>query len=234
MAMTAPTSSIESAFIFITDQNSLLRGLNAFSGPIRGPLRTVRVDRDGSLFSASAFFNFLRFGMIARNDNPSFIQESRAVSYDESEDKATFLRFLTGDPKESLFIREELDAKEYLGKISKAEEGMFRAQNRSQYKDLLSAILDSYQVNFGVIFLLHDKGNLTLLNRIMIPARSGDEDSFEFYTKVFLIHDPTNNPLKPSTNFVQVHRRDLSIIGSNKTSSLDMSQMILPVVHLKV
>jgi len=73
------------------------------------------------------------------------------VKYDEHTDEFSLIDALTGDPKESLFLFEDIEADKYLSDLQ--PESYVRKDKYHAYKDLLSAVLDSSQLNNTNLYL---------------------------------------------------------------------------------
>ena len=215
------------SFAFKTDLKSMLRGLNSLLGIGMGPrsrLRSVRVASDKTPMIIASNFDLVKFILTA----DKLPDSAKALKYDESHDSYEFSNSLTGDPKEVLFIFEDIDVVTY----SKAllNKNSLKENAFHFYSDELSALLDSYQINNGLVFLFHGSDNsLYILNRALSPDPDNDSRFF-FYTKIFAL---SNGITTGNTNFIEINRFDLSIKSHTELSGVDLGQMILPVIHLQ-
>ncbi len=223
--MDSPTE-LKKDFIFKTDLNSMLRGLNALLGlnmGMRSRLRSIRVVNNKTPILVASEYDLVKF--ILRAD--PLPDSAKALKYDDNHDSYEFTDKLSGDPKEVLFIFENVDVAPYAKAIIK--EKALKEFNHF-YNDELSALLDAYQINNGLVYLYHGPNDaLFIVNRALAPDPEYDA-SFFFYTKLFKISDSV---ITSKTNYIEINRFDLSIKSHEDLSSSDISQMVLPVVHLR-
>lgn len=222
--MDAPTELLKN-FAFKTDLNSMLRGLNPLLGlnmGMRSRLRSIRVANNKVPVLIASEFNLIKFVLVA----DQLPDSARALKYNDKQDSYEFTDSLTGDPKDVLFIFENMDISKYTKALIK--EKALKNYNHF-YSDELSALLDSYQINNGLVYLYHNPNNeLFIVNRALSP--DPEDDSFFFYTKLYNV---SNSVITDKTNFVEINRFDLSIKSYGDLSSADLGQMVLPVIHLK-
>lgn len=220
-------------FLFRTDINSLLRGLNAILGIgqiSRTHLRSLRVDEEGHMYTASTQFDLIKFAFIVNEKSikeKTLLDENRAVYYDDEDNSHKFLNELTGDNKEALFIKEQVNCVTYLKSLFRSD--VLREESIHLYQNLLSAILDGYQTNSGIIYFLHLNEITFIINRGLTPDPKTDYTRFFFYSRIYEI--PPKSKLQEA-NFIQVNRHKLEIDGFENSSESDLSQMVIPVVHL--
>ena len=223
--MNAPTELLKDVN-FKTDLKSMLRGLNSLLGlnmGMRSRLRAIRVDKNNNPMVIASQFDLIKFVLVA----DKLPQTAKAIKYTESKDEFEFIDSLTGDTKEALFIYEDVDLETYAKEL--VNEKSVKEKSSHFYKDELSALLDSYQINNGLVYLFHGPNeSLYILNRPLSPDPD-DNSRFFFYTKLFSI---SNNIINSSTNFIEINRFDLSVKAHSDLSSADQSQMVLPVIHL--
>ena len=223
--MSVPNEVLK-GFNFKTDLKSMLRGLNSLLGlnmGMRSRLRAIRIDKNNSPMVIASQFDLIKFILVA----DKLPQTAKAIKYLESKDEYEFIDSLTGDTKEALFIFEDVE----VGTYSKGlvNEKSVKDKSYHFYKDELSALLDSYQINNGLVYIFHGSNeSLYIFNRPLSPDPD-DNSRFFFYTKLYLI---SNSTINSSTNFVEINRFDLSVKAHSDLSTADQSQMILPVVHL--
>lgn len=226
-------NAITKDFIFRTDLKSLLRGLNSILGignMAQSRLRTLRVDQDGQLFTASTQFDLIKFAFLIVDENikeETLKEENRGIFYDDEKDSYKFITDLSGDTKEALFIKEQVSGVTYLQSMVRND--VLHEESIHLYQNLLSAILDAYQINNGLLFLLHLNEQTFIINRGLTPDPNTEYTRFYFYSRIYEI--ASDNKLHQA-NFVQVHRHNLEIIGFEQSSDCDLAQMVLPVVHL--
>jgi hypothetical protein len=214
-------------FKFKTDFKSMLRGLNSLLGlnMSRSRLRSLRMtNSDKTPFIIVSQFDLIKFILISDSvDNGS----NKALKYDENKNSFEFISSLTGDTKEALLLFEDVDLSRYIKDIVK--EDALKDNKFHFYADELSSLLDSYQINNGLVYLYHGLNNsYYILNRTLLPDPL-DSARFFYYSKVFLVK---NSSINGSTNFVEINRFDLSIKSHSDLSTADLSQMVLPVIHL--
>ena len=223
--MDAPTELLKN-FTFKTDLNSMLRGLNALLGlnmGMRSRLRSIRVANDKVPILIASEYDLIKFVLVA----DKLPDSARALKYDDKKDSFEFTNSLTGDPKDVLFIFENMNISNYTKYLIK--EKALKNYNHF-YSDELSALLDSYQINNGLVYLYHSPNNgLFIVNRALSPDPD-DDATFFFYSKLFNI---SNSVVTDKTNFVEINRFDLSVKSSEDLSSADLGQMVLPVIHLR-
>lgn len=222
--MDAPSELLKD-FVFKTDLKSMLRGLNSLLGlnmGMRSRLRSIRVTSDKTPVLITSQIDLIKFFLVAED---KLSDSSKALKYDESSDSYEFISSLTGDPKEVLFIFENFEVKSFSADIlnTKALKNKYHF-----YTDELSALLDSYQINNGIVFLYHVSNDTYIVNRAIVP--DPDEDaSFYFFSKLFKV---SGEVLTKNTNFIEINRFNLSVKSHTETGSADLSHMILPVIHL--
>lgn len=223
--MDVPTELLK-GFTFKTDLKSMSRGLNALLGlnmGMRSRLRAIRIDKNKQPMLIASQVDLIKFVLMADPLSDS----ARAMKYDDSHDSIEFINSLTGDPKEVLFIFENIDVATYTKDL--VNEKSLKQNKTHFYSDELSALLDSYQINNGLIYLFHGPNDsLYILNRALSPDPV-DNSSFFFYTKLYLV---SNGVLNGSSNFIEINRFDLSVKSHTELSTADPSHMILPVIHL--
>jgi hypothetical protein len=220
---------ITKEFLFQTDLKSLLRGLNAILGlgNIQSRLRSIRLDQNGRFFTASTQFDLVRFAILTKELTECLESENKVIFYDDSDDTFKILERLSGDTKEALIIKESVESKKYLQSLIRPN--VLRQENMHSYKNVLSAVLDSYQINNGILYLIHMNDESFIVNRGLTPDITSDHGRFFFYSRIWKLKDDDEIS---KANFVQVNRRDLTIQGLEKTKYGDLTQMILPIVHL--
>ena len=219
-------------FVFRTDIKSIMRALNGITGNSTR-LRAIRIDKDGTAYTALTQFDLMKFGLIAHLETKEkqispLNQDIRVITYDDAEDKITYLKILTNDPKEALLLKDTGSGVTFLRSMIKSN--ILTETNVAFYQNLLSGMLDSYQLNNGICYLLHIEPNSTfLVNRALIP-HPNIQQTFQFYSRLYKLSK--NDNFQETNNYVQINKQDLTIQAFNKTSSIDLSQMILPIVHL--
>lgn len=222
---TVPAELLKS-FKFKTDLKSLSRGLNSLLGlnmGVRSRLRSLRVVNDKTPFLISSQFDLIKFILVS----DKLPDSHKGLKYDENKDSYEFIDNLTGDPKEALFIYEDIDIDSYTKDL--VSEKSLKKDQFHFYSDELSSLLDSYQINNGLVFLFHGPdGSFYVLNRALSPDPENDSRFF-FYTKLYKLNDSV---ISDKTNFVEINRFTLEIKSHTDSSSADLSQMILPVIHL--
>lgn len=213
-------------FKFKTDIKSLSRGLNSLLGlnmGIRSRLRSLRVANDKTPFLIASQFDLIRFILVADKLSDSH----KGLKYNENKDSYEFIERLTGDTNESLFIYEDIDVDTYTKDL--VSKNSLKEDKCHFYSDELSSLLDSYQVNNGLIFLFHGPdGSYYILNRALSPDPDNDARFF-FYTKLFKL---SNSVISDKTNFVEINRFTLEVKSHTDFASADSGQMVLPVIHL--
>lgn len=223
--MDVPTE-LTKGFTFKTDLKSMARGLNSLLGlnmGARSRLRAIRVDKDKKPMLIASQVDLIKFVLTT----DPLTESARAMKYDDSRDNIEFINSLTGDPKEVLFIFEDIDVSTYTKDL--VNEKSLKENKSHFYSDELSALLDSYQINNGLVYLYHGPNeSLYILNRALSPDPV-DNSSFFFYTKLYSV---SNGVINSSTNFIEINRFDLSVKSHTEASTADPSQMILPVIHL--
>lgn len=214
-------------FKFKTDLKSLLRGLNSLLGlnmGMRSRLRSIRVSSDKAPMLLASHFDLIKFILVTE---PLPTSTSKGIKYDENKDTFEFIDSLTGDTKEALFIYEDVEVDSYTKDF--VDEKSLKDSKFHFYTDELSSLLDSSQINNGLVFLFHDSnGTLYVLNRSLAPDPKEDARFF-FYTKLYRVN---NAVINAETNFIEINRFDLSIKSHTDMSTADLSQMVLPVIHL--
>ena len=223
--MDVPTALLKD-FVFKTDLKSMLRGLNSLLGlnmGARSRLRSIRVTAEKSPILIASQFDLIKFFLVAEKLPDS---SSKALKYEENTDSYEFINSLTGDPKDVLFIFENVDIKKYSSDILN---GKALKDKYHFYSDELSALLDSYQVNNGLVYLFHDTTGSFIVNRSLTPDPV-DDSRFFFYLKVFKLNGTT---ITKNSNFIEINRFDLSVKSHAELSGVDLGQMILPVIHLQ-
>lgn len=216
--------------VFRTDLRSILRGLNSILGLSHGHrhrLRTLRLDKNLYFFTAKSQFDIIKFGLVGE-EALELTENDRAIRYDDHKDEYEIQTSLRGEQGETLFIKELVDGAEYLKEIVKLES--IKPDKFLCYQDLQSAILDSFQINSGLLFLIHLDGGSYVVNRSLLPDPES-ERTFFVYSRIYCLEE--GDPISATVNYVQVNRYSLEITGHQNTSSVDSSQMVLPVVHLK-
>ncbi|KKL98684.1 hypothetical protein LCGC14_1821940, partial [marine sediment metagenome] len=120
-------------------------------------------------------------------------------------------------------------AKEFLDTISKLT---LMRKDYTYYQDIHSACIDSYMINNGIIFLFHDTTNNKsyIVNRALVPNPESNYENFLLFTKLYRLKDTEN--FKPDYNFLEVNRKELIVKGANTSSDLDLSQVVIPIVHI--
>jgi hypothetical protein len=217
--------------IFYTDIKSLLRGLNSLDGSTQSRIRAIRVDKNGFFFKATGVYTLIKICLIASiSERESVLSsEIKGIYYDDQEDTYNLLRHLSNDSKEAILLKENIDGYEFLKTISKTI--LMRTDN-SNYMDLYSACIDSFQINNGIVFLYHDlENNMSyILNRALVPNPENNYDSFLLFTKFILIKE--TDKINSKHNFLQIGRKSLEVTSEFNTKNLDLTQLILPIIHI--
>ena len=115
--MDAPTELLKN-FTFKTDLNSMLRGLNALLGlnmGMRSRLRSIRVANNKIPTLIASEYDLIKFVLVA----DKLPDSARALKYDDKQDSYEFTNSLTGDPKDVLFIFENMDVSNYTKSLIK-------------------------------------------------------------------------------------------------------------------
>ena len=226
MSQTTVPIELLKNFKFKTDLKSLSRGLNSLLGlnmGARSRLRSIRVANDKSPFLIATHFDLIKFIFVS----DKLPDSHKGLKYDENHDTYEFIENLTGDTKEALFIYEDIDVETYTKDL--VSEKSLKDEKFHFYNDELSSLLDSYQVNNGLVFLFHGSdGSFYILNRTLSPDPENDSRFF-FYTKLFKL---SNSIISDKTNFVEINRFTLDLKSYTDLASADLGQMILPVIHL--
>lgn len=226
--MTVPEDLLKKIY-FKTDLKSILRGLNSLLGlnMSRSRLKSIRLYKNNVMNLIVSQIDLIKF--IIETDSISISDSNKGIMYNELTEEYSFIDKLSGDPKEALFIFEDIDSGDYTRELIVKSTSFIRPEKYHLYKDLLSAVLDAHQLNNSLLFVYHDKTGSYIVNRALFPD-PGNDPSFYYYSKLFKIQDSTINE---KTNFVIVNRFELTITSKEMLSDADLSQMTLPVVHLR-
>ena len=110
------------------------------------------------------------------------------------------------------------------------KQDILKETNVSFYQNLLSGMLDTYQINNGIAYLLHISQNSTfLVNRALFPRPDG-EQTFQFYSRLYKLSK--NDNFQETANFIQINKQNLSIQTYNTKSTIYLSHMVITIVHL--
>ena len=183
------------------------------------------------LLSQNILYTLIRFCLISSLDDRDSVlsPEIKGIFYNDQDNSYNLLRYLSNDSKEVLLLKENTDAKEFLDTISKLT---LMRKDYTYYQDIHSACIDSYMINNGIIFLFHDTTNNKsyIVNRALVPNPESNYENFLLFTKLYRLKDTEN--FKPDYNFLEVNRKELIVKGANTSSDLDLSQVVIPIVHI--
>ena len=111
--------TLKKNILFKTDLKSILRGLNSLLGlnMSRQRLKSIRIFNDNVMNIIVAQIDLVKF--ILESDSLEIPDNSKGIYYNENSDEFRFINTLTGDPKEALFIFEDLKSQDYVSDLLK-------------------------------------------------------------------------------------------------------------------